>query len=303
MPVHLDHIILLVTPSTLNSLPPFLTENFTITPGGRHADNLTENKLICFRDGSYIELIAFITTSEDERAKHWWGNKKDGGIIDFACTTPSTTNTGEDALKHHKDLQARLLGSSSKAVYDLPVPGGRIRDSDGQEIKWHVTFPALGPSSSSSASSYPRGLVPFFCHDITPRSLRVPVAEEYITHPCGAEGIKALTVCVPEERVAELTKDYGLILNVDDLEHGLEGLYSGKHGVKESVNILVKAPGEGEEALNRDMDDRGGLVMGDLVMWGHSHKPEECGLRRIDGEDGKMEMGGLFLDLSLNGDA
>ncbi|RDL37237.1 uncharacterized protein BP5553_04670 [Venustampulla echinocandica] len=298
MATHLDHVIILVSPSTLSSLPPFLTENFTITPGGRHVDNLTENKLICFRDGSYIELIAFITPSEEERAKHWWGKKKEGGIIDFAFTTKATT--GEDVSKHHKDLQARLLDSGSKAGYELPRPGGRKRESDGQDIKWHVTFPAVG--SSSSASSYQRGLLPFFCHDVTPRSLRAPVAEENVTHPCGAEGIKGLTAYVTEERVVELTKDYGVILDVDDLADGLESLYGGKGGAREPVKISVKAPKKGEEALRSEIEDRGGLVLGDLVFWGHSRKAGDDGLRRIDVGDGNISLGGLFLDLSAPDD-
>src|SRR4051812_20256347 len=115
----LDHIILLVSHSTLTSLPQFLTKNFTVTPGGRHADNLTENVLICFRDGVYIELIAFIPGQEG-RETHWWGNKKEGGIIDFAFT-------GESAEGNWEAVNGRLAGKEVGVRYEKPVKGGRIR--------------------------------------------------------------------------------------------------------------------------------------------------------------------------------
>jgi hypothetical protein len=37
----------------------------------RHGDNKTENKLIIFADGSYIELIAFIDDDPKLRDGHW----------------------------------------------------------------------------------------------------------------------------------------------------------------------------------------------------------------------------------------
>lgn len=51
----LDHIIFLVPYASLTTLPLWITDNFAITPGGQHADGQTENKLICFEDGSYLE--------------------------------------------------------------------------------------------------------------------------------------------------------------------------------------------------------------------------------------------------------
>lgn len=45
---------------------------FTISPGGRHADNRTENRLVIFADGSYLELIAFINDDPEKREGHWW---------------------------------------------------------------------------------------------------------------------------------------------------------------------------------------------------------------------------------------
>ena len=56
----LDHIVILVPHETLTNLPPWLTDAFTVLEGGRHADGVTENKLILLQDGVYFELIAFV---------------------------------------------------------------------------------------------------------------------------------------------------------------------------------------------------------------------------------------------------
>src|SRR4051812_39623576 len=57
---NLDHIIILLPHHHILHPPPWLTDSFTISPGGIHSDGKTENRLICFRDGSYLEIIAFI---------------------------------------------------------------------------------------------------------------------------------------------------------------------------------------------------------------------------------------------------
>ncbi|GAA5916967.1 hypothetical protein JCM6882_005073 [Rhodosporidiobolus microsporus] len=173
----LDHLIVLVPHELLDALPSSLSSAFTITPGGQHADGLTENKLIIFRDGVYIELIAFVPGAE--RKGHWWGAKRNG-LMDFALTSPS-------------------LASSFPAAYDPPQAGGRHRP-DGQKVDWFVTFPK---------AAYERGVVPFFCHEqTTPREVRVPLDAEKTTHPSGAVGVAGITVKVPEQKWDEVVKVY-----------------------------------------------------------------------------------------------
>jgi hypothetical protein len=71
-----SHIIILVPYELLTSPPSWLTSAFTVSPGGRHADNRTENRLILLADGSYIELIAFINDDPALREGHWWVSGK-----------------------------------------------------------------------------------------------------------------------------------------------------------------------------------------------------------------------------------
>ncbi|KAK5708172.1 hypothetical protein LTR97_000712 [Elasticomyces elasticus] len=144
-----------------------------LPPGGRHADNKTENRLILFADGTYVELIAFINDDPKKRRGHWWD--KPFGIVDFALTTHKPFD--------YPTLQTRLEASGSGVSYAEPTAGGRTMP-DGQELKWKVTFP-LGAE---------RGEVPFWCHDVTPRERRVPVSEENTNHPCGATGMFSVVV-------------------------------------------------------------------------------------------------------------
>lgn len=50
--------------------------------------------------------------------------------------------------------------------YERSVSGGRTRP-DGEVLKWRITAPTV--------EKHGRGLLPFFCGDVTDRSLRVCV--------------------------------------------------------------------------------------------------------------------------------
>jgi hypothetical protein len=177
--VYLDHVVILLPHKDIVNPPKWLTDHFKIMPGGIHAGGQTENKLIIFRDGSYIELISFVNDDPKHRTGHRWGDKK-FGIIDFALSSQ------EDADESYASLKDRLAKAEVGIKYEQPEAGGRTRD-DGQVLKWKVTIPAT-PTL--------RGEAPFFCHDITPRDLRVPFSEESTSHPSGAYGVKGFKIFV-----------------------------------------------------------------------------------------------------------
>jgi hypothetical protein len=280
---HLDHIIVLIPYHTLLTLPSWLTSNFTITPGGRHADNATENKLIIFRDGSYIELISFINDDPKLREGHWWG-KKEFGIIDFAFTSKNLS-----AEESFEEVRERLGGvhweSGEREIgYEEPRKGGRLRD-DGVEVKWQVTFPVV------SEEGYQRGELPFFCHDVTERGLRVPISEESVKHPSGVVGVKSLGVYVPESREKTLGKGYKAIIGTEgDGERFETEPLKGETG---KVSFLVKVPEE--EKQRKLMEQRGGLLLGDLVFYKEKGSESTAGVTRIDGENSEVAMGGWYL--------
>lgn len=290
---HLDHIIVLVPYAHLIDLPGWLTENFTITPGGRHADNKTENKLICFKDGSYIELISFINDDPALREGHWWG-KKTFGIIDFAFTSKESGGGqgGGRGAEENYDAVSKRLGKvkwedgEEEVRYQKPVEGGRKRN-DGVDVKWQVTFPVV-------SDGYQRGELPFFCHDITDREVRVPFSKECVTHPSGAYGVQRLVIFVPKERAKTLEKAYAAILGVESENRGVFGTEPLK-GEGSKVEFVVKDPEK--EWQKEEMRRRGGLLLGDMSFLKDREDEGKLPLTRIDSDANGSEvlMGGWFL--------
>lgn len=193
----LDHVVILLPYDYLSNPPNWLTDNFTISPGGRHADHKTENRLILFQDGTYVELIAFINDDSEKRRGHWWD--KPYGVVDFAYTTSSSLD--------HKSLNDRLSKSGTGISYAEPKEGGRARP-DGVELKWRVTFP----------EGVARGNVNFWCEDVTPRERRVPVTDANTTHPSGVRGMAGMTQEVEKDRLKQLSDATAAILDVEKKE-------------------------------------------------------------------------------------
>lgn len=176
----LDHIVILLPIEELRSLPPWLTDNFTISPGGTHADGRTENVLILLSDGVYLELIAFTeSTSPKARARHRWGSES-YGIIDYALTVDSD-NLDEDYAQLVKNWKE--AGVNDTFYASSLVDGGRTRP-DGEVLKWKIAAPDQDNT----------GLANFWCLDVTPRRLRVPITMAATTHPSGVIGVQSVTI-------------------------------------------------------------------------------------------------------------
>ncbi|KAF2494827.1 hypothetical protein BU16DRAFT_527805 [Lophium mytilinum] len=254
-PPHLDHIVIFVPYASVQSVPTWLTTQFTVSPGGRHGDNKTENKLILLPDGCYIELIAFIDDDVTLREGHWWGDKQTG-IADLAFTTEGAAGLCID------NVAERLTKSNAEGglpvVYQQPQHGARNRP-DGTRVEWEVTFPA-GTGSK-------RGLVPFFCHDVTPRDLRVPLREASARHPSGAHGVKSLTIMVPGEKVAALAKTWEAILDAKNEGTEKEARFTvgSVHEVEDTPDpvIIIKAP---EEEWQKERVKEMGFLIGELKV-------------------------------------
>src|SRR5215472_5326879 len=135
-PPSVDHIILLLPHSSLVNPPPSLAKPFTLTPGGRHADNKTQNTLVVFESGFYIELIAFIPPEEESRQGHWWG-RKGCGFVDWAVTSGSVEDVWRvvrgDGLRESDDGREAEM----QVLYERPRSGGRRR-TDGVDVRWEV---------------------------------------------------------------------------------------------------------------------------------------------------------------------
>ncbi|KAH9993876.1 glyoxalase-like domain-containing protein [Xylariaceae sp. FL0662B] len=191
----LDHVVILVPHAFLASPPPWLTDLFTLYPGGRHADGLTENTLVLFADGSYLEFIAFIPGRD--RGAHRWGRKQEGTVVDWALTLEDPGAAGDTTSwarreQAFRDVRHRVRDTRAGIAYGDLVRGGRTKP-DGRELGWAVAAPE-GEGAEAEAQA---GVVPFWCLDVTPRHLRVPYAEPGVAdHPCGAVGVARVSSLV-----------------------------------------------------------------------------------------------------------
>ncbi|EXJ89038.1 hypothetical protein A1O3_02102 [Capronia epimyces CBS 606.96] len=218
-----DHVILVLDTPDFENPPAWLSDNFNIIEGGTHAGGSSRNKLIVFADGTYIELLNWI--SEPKEFFDWAG--KPPGLIDFALTTPqSAQETHAAATKRLEsspspsDEQGADAGVGDGGLgvrFKQPLFGGRRR-KDGQQVEWYVTKPAFdneAPNVGRPADRFfPTGRLdtPFFCHDVTDRLLRVPYKDPSIsTHPCGAKAILSVLVLVPDTQIDNYAALYAAV--------------------------------------------------------------------------------------------
>ncbi|RMZ74495.1 fungal specific transcription factor domain-containing [Pyrenophora seminiperda CCB06] len=284
----LDHLILFLPldpTTTLPHIPTSLLSSFTLTPGGHHADGATSNTLILLADGCYIELISFCNPSLVEH--HWWGPDPNfTGWKDWCLTNALPAN----------ENQGLVAGS-----YADPIRGGRQRP-DGVKVEWDVTFP-----HGENGGQRSRGRLPFFCHDITPREVRVPIDEEKTTHVCGALGVKELSVIVDgfdlmPDTWQELTKIVGENETID----GSLGFSLGRVKSVESVDfggaeLVLKYPGN---EVERKLVAKTGFWFGDVVLFGKAGPGKAKGTKeRLDAAEGEDGVGGLWIEYTTGDQA
>ncbi len=220
----LDHLVILVE-ALEDAIAGYEELGFTVTPGGEHADGLTRNALVPFADGTYLELVAFVN-STDERDNVWgWRpfSRAGGGLIDY-CVASS------DLAADVRRLEEVGFGVSG------PDAGGR-QLPDGTEIRW------------KSARVRQEGRVlPFLIEDETPRALRVS-GEPATRHPNGARGISRLSISTRE--VAQARHALAALSGVQDETYGDMTLRIGSH------ELAVVAPGASDGPMKHRFETLG----------------------------------------------
>ncbi|KAG8165488.1 hypothetical protein KVR01_004040 [Diaporthe batatas] len=234
----LDHIVILVPYETLTNVPHWLTNAFTVLEGGRHADGVTENKLILLQDGVYFELIAFVPGKEEERKSHRWGARRSGHIIDWA-----TTLHEEDDLD---TIRERVKIARTGIQYTSPTPGGRIKP-DGTELKWIISSPFFELDKAAGVDEFVGGEAPFWCLDRTPRENRVPFHSKHnVEHSSGALGVHQISISVRGQALFDVLKATYDALN------GIEGTEieepKGSRAFRWPIGVLESVDGGAPQA-------------------------------------------------------
>lgn len=198
----------------------------------------------------------------------FWGPKSPG-LIDFAIT--DTTHSAEESVGtvNEQLSQGPEKDADLGIKFGKPTAGSR-RKADGVEIKWKVTRPDFSEGDKTpSPEHFANGRidVPFFCHDVTPRTDRVPSQDEKkTTHPCGAIGIAACEILVPKHLQAEYASVYSKILGSKPEPAAGQNSHTLDIGVPQGSarsTVVVRAA-ETEQDIKR-MQERG-IGFSDLVI-------------------------------------
>jgi hypothetical protein len=161
----IDHLVIAV-PELDKAAAAYRELGFTVVPGGRHPTS-TENALIAFDDGAYLELVAFYR--EDPRHPWWEMTQAGGGLVDYCLRTD--------------DLEADLHAFRAAGV-DIAEPVAQSRERpDGVEVRWVCALPR----------GRHRGVAPFLIEDETPRDLRVPRETRHANQVSGVALLRIAT--------------------------------------------------------------------------------------------------------------
>lgn len=181
----IDHIVIMVEDLSI-AREDYTALGFTVLEGGTHKANPTHNALVVFEDGVYLEIIALrpgATAKVSSRLQKWI--QASPGLVDMAL------------LPH--DIEADIAEARNRGlVVEDAQAGGRMRP-DGQQIVW------------KTANLNGAGL-PFFCGDVTPRSLRVPEGEAR-RHANGVIGVADVIIAVND--LATSASHYQALLDVE----------------------------------------------------------------------------------------
>jgi hypothetical protein len=219
--VELDHVVVVVE-TLAGALRDFEDAGFVVTPGGRHDAIPTENALVVFADGTYLELLAARDPDarralRELRGTDRWGRHLHeasaiarrflpllagpGGVSDFALRTSKLD---------------RIAAETRRRGYALTGPVEMHREQpDGGRLEFNMLFPA-------------EPQLPFLIADRTPIALRVPETPGARAHPNGALGIDVVTVRTPTVVSSAMAyADYFEASIVPRLDGGADMVFAG----------------------------------------------------------------------------
>lgn len=245
MTFRLDHVVVVV-PELARAVGEFERAGFVVIPGGRHDALPTENALIGFPDGAYLELLAVRDDDAREALRiraarpGWSAELRRGsaiarrflpnllgplGVADFVLV-------GEDIARAGSEMRRRGFPMTG------PVPMSRTRP-DGVALEWDLVLPDAAR-------------LPFFIEDRTPREWRAPLDPRALAHPNGTRGVGEVTVRVPQ--VPQAALDYADLFQVRPRPA------PGERAAFEMAGVtIVLEPGEREGAVAAGLRGAGTL--------------------------------------------
>jgi len=199
--------------------------------GGPHK-TVTHMALLGFDDGSYLELIAPVEPAKPMPADQSWGKQMSGNAGPCAWAVEVS------------DIKAeveRLKKAGFKA--EGPFPGER-KKPDGTQIRWETGAVMDGERGST---------LPFFIHDLTPRSNRVKPSPSV----SGTEltGVAAVVIGVKDLNAAikKFRKAYGWKNAVTATDRA----FGARLAIFEGPPVVLATPLASESWLGQHIDKYG----------------------------------------------
>ena len=197
MTARLDHAVVVVR-ELGSAVRELEAAGFTVVPGGRHDVLPTENALVVFADGGYLELLATRepATRDELRALRdgeGWDRHLRG--VSAVARRFLPLLAGPDGVADWV-IRSQALARDAARLRSQGVPAAgpvamqRMRP-DGVRLAWDLLLP----------ESFRH---PFVIADRTPREQRVPTDAAVTTHANGARGIAAVQVRVSVVPIAAL---------------------------------------------------------------------------------------------------
>lgn len=183
----LDHVVIAVD-HLESAIGDYEALGFTVIYGGRHTSGTTHNALICFKDSSYLELLAptYEAPQPGSNAMDFSFLLQYGeGLVAYALQSDDLDTDGQRLRAWSFDVS--------------PVRFGGRKRADGTDLEWKT---ALLDGRMS----------PFLLEDVTPRHLRVPNDEPVVTHRNGTQGIAGVRI-MTAELTPEVIQRYARLLD------------------------------------------------------------------------------------------
>ena len=190
---------MILAPSLAPAIATYERAGFTVVPGGRHDVIPTENALIAFADGTYLELMAL----RDDEAR---------ASLAVRAARPGFADELRAGSAVGRRFYPRLAGAPGTADFVLAVRGIERLASEARRRGFPMTGPTTLSRERKDGVKLEMALVlpespalPFFIEDRTARELRVPGGEK-ARHANGATGLSE--VRVRTENLAAATLAY-----------------------------------------------------------------------------------------------
>jgi catechol 2,3-dioxygenase-like lactoylglutathione lyase family enzyme len=169
----IDHVIVAVR-DLEDAKASWARLGFTLTPRGRHLGQGTANYCLMFgRD--YLELLGFVEPDGEAAQLQQFLAEREGAMaVAFAPDGPLDEVRAALLARGLHPAEARALGR-------------RLESPEG-DVTLRFALAALPPAETPELAS-------FLCAHLTPELLRRP---EWLAHPNGATGLRAVTVVAAE---------------------------------------------------------------------------------------------------------